>query len=540
MTSKNMPSIFEETLVMQHQQDSHHRFTLDWGLLIVFLFGSFMVRIINLNYNTLFLDEAINTVIGEDLLHGIYSHNAVSYLFGSYLYPVVSGMINKIGGVTALRFTSTIMMCLTAVFVFFTTRKLFGQKAGLFSVMLFSFSGNILNLGQLAVYDSLALPFLAASLFLLVMATSSEEHQRRLLLAASACAILATLSKYIGLLYLPALFITAMVLFWLKGTPLRQGLFTLFIYFVLPIVQVLGLYAAFYRRELIQVFQEQSWFSLAPRWLILKIIGQEIGFIMLLALAGLVLLMLAFTHNRNHNSQLLFWSERSRFNWHKLPQAYRILFFALFLLLICTWLAAPLQHWLTTNNRSLWKNCTYSLIFLSPLAGYCVATIVESLRSRNLAINVIGIVFLCAGTFYFANKALDSNWSFHQSWPNIEREVAYLREAGLDENSRVLAEGMDIYEYYFASEIDNRQIWHNFWYMEYGGVYGQEGALAAIRDGALDFIIIDDYYFPGIRARITPILAEAGYVLGWQEEQKLRTGETILLQVFIPSDGGSQ
>lgn len=115
-----------------------------------------------------------------------------------------------------------------------------------------------------------------------------------------------------------------------------------------------------------------------------------------------------------------------------------------------------------------------------------------------------------------------------------------IREASLNENSRILAEGMDVYEYYFASEKANGQVWNNFWYMEYGGVSGQEGALAAIRDGALDFIILDDYYFPGIRERVNPILAEAGYVLGWQEEQRLRTGETILLQVFIPGDGGAQ
>ena len=154
--------------------------------------------------------------------------------------------------------------------------------------------------------------------------------------------------------------------------------------------------------------------------------------------------------------------------------------------------------------------------------------------------NLIGILFLCTGIFYFANKALDSNWSFHQSWPNIGGVVTYLRETGLNENSRVLAEGMDIYEYYFASEIDNHQVWNNFWYMEYGGVSGQEGALAAIRNRALDFIIVDDYYFPGIRERTRPLLAKAGYIVGWQEIQKLRTGETILLQVFIPSDGESQ
>jgi 4-amino-4-deoxy-L-arabinose transferase-like glycosyltransferase len=540
MRSNYTSSFFKEALARQYQQDSSYRFTLETGLFIALLFGSFMVRIIDLNYNTLFLDEAINTVVGEDFLQGTNNRNALTFHFGSYLYPAVSAMINKTGGgVTAMRLASAALMCLTAVFVYFTTRNLFGRKAGLFSMMLFSFNGNILNLGQLAVYDSLALPFLAASLFLLVTATTSGDQQRRLLLASSVCAILAVLSKYIGLIHLPALFLTTLMLFWLKGTPLRQILYSLFIYFVLPIVLALGLYATLFWRELIQVFQEQG-FSLAPRWLILKNIGQEIGFILLPALAGLALLVSATFHNQNHNSQPPFWSEQSRLNCHASLRAYRILFFVFFLLLLCSWLAAPLQHWLTANSRSLWKNCAYSLIFLSPLAGYCVAAILESFRSRNLAVNITGMVFICLGIYYFANKALDSNWLFHQSWPNTERVVTYLRNSGLDENSRVLAEGTDIYEYYFSSEINNPQVWNNFWYMEYGGISGQEGALAAIRDHALDFIIIDDYYFPGIRERINPLLAEAGYVVGWQEEQKLRAGDTILLQVFIPGDGGSQ
>jgi len=146
-------------------------------------------------------------------------------------------------------------------------------------------------------------------------------------------------------------------------------------------------------------------------------------------------------------------------------------------------------------------------------------------------------LFLCASLLYFTDKSLDSNWSFHQSWPNTQGVMNYLQDSGLNEKSRILAEGMDIYEYYFAFGVDDRAVWNSFWYMEYGGASGQEGALNAIRDRALDFIIIDDYYFPGIRERVAPLLAEAGYVVGWQEEQELRTGEKILLQVFIPGTG---
>jgi hypothetical protein len=528
VTSKNNSSIFQETLALQHLQDSPRQFTLEIGLFIAILFGSFMLMVNDLSYNTLFLDEAINAVIGKEFLLGDYSRNAMTFHFGSYLYPALSTIMNKIGGITAMRLTSTGMMCLAAIFVYLTARNIFGYKAGLISLLLFSFSGNILDLGQLAVYDSLALPFLAASLFLLVSASTSEYHQRRLLLVSSACAILATLSKYIGLIYLPALFMTALILFWLKGTPLQRALSVLFFNFVLPVLFVLSLYSAYYWHELIQVFQEQG-YSLAHRWLILIIIGQNIGFVLLLALAGFVLIIIATKQNQSHDSLLLFWSEGSRNERQSFPRIFRIILPILLLLLFCTWLAAPLEQWLTANGRSLWKNCAYSLIFLTPIAGYCLTTTIDYIRSRKLVINLIGLLFFCVSVIYFANNALDANWSFHGSWPNVDGALTYLRNAGLDENSSILAEGMDIYEYYLTSGKDNTKAWNNFSSMDYDAI------LAALHNHAFDFIIIDDYYSPGIRERMNPVLAESGYAVSWQEAQKLRSGDTILLQVFIPN-----
>jgi len=311
-------------------------------------------------------------------------------------------------------------------------------------------------------------------------------------------------------------------------------------YFVLPIMLVLGLYAALNWHELLQVFQEQG-FSLAPRWLIIKIVFQEIGFVFMLALAGLVLLAGAVALGRSQNTQAFFGKEGSQVNWQALPYAYRPVLVLLLVVLLFAWLASPLQHWLTANNRSLWKNVTYSLIFLAPLAGYGVSTIIEYIRSRSLTIvKVTGMLIMCLGAYYFVDGALDSNWLFQQSWPNTQGAITYLRENGLDENSRVLAEEMDVYQYYLESASGNGQVWNNFWYMDYEGHSGPEGAIAAIRDQAVDFVVIDDYYIPGIRERLNPVLLEAGYVVGWQEVQRLRSGDTILVQVFVPSEGGGK
>lgn len=533
MSQTKTSSVFAENLAEQQQQDGFHKFTLEFGIILVLLFGSFMVMVNDLKYNTLFLDEAINVVVGDDFLTGDFSRNALTFHFGSYLYPALSAVVNKLGGVTAMRLVSAIMMCMASAFVYFTAKMLFGRKAGLVGGMLFAFNGNILNLGQLAVYDVLAIPFMAASLYFLVLAATSNSNQKRLLLTASSFAVLATLSKYIGLLYLPALFLTALALYFLKGATVREAAIKLSLYFVFPVILVLGWYAAGNWSELTQVFREQG-FSPAPRWLIIRIIGQEIGFIMVLALTGLVLLAYVVVIGRREDTQALFGRDGSQVHWPVVSHGYRALFFILLFLLICAWLVSPLQHLLTANNRSLWKNCAYSLIFLSPLAGYFVSSAIGFFRFHSVSlVKVAGMLIMCLGVYYFVDDALDTNWTFHQSWPNTEGVMTYLRENGLNENSRVLAEEMDVYEYYFAPEINDSRVWNNFWNMEYDGLSGQEGALAAISDHALNFVIINDYYFPGIREHATPVLVEAGYIVGWQETQILRTGDTIWLQVFI-------
>jgi len=152
----------------------------------------------------------------------------------------------------------------------------------------------------------------------------------------------------------------------------------------------------------------------------------------------------------------------------------------------------------------------------------------------------MSVLIICTGVYYFADRALDSNSTFHRSWPNTAGVIRYLQDNGLDKNSRVLAEEMDVYQYYFEPALGNHQIWNSFWNMEHRGISGQAGALAAIRDRAVDFVIIDDYYIPGIRERLKPILLDAGYVVGWQEVQNLRSGAVILVQVFVPGDGESR
>jgi 4-amino-4-deoxy-L-arabinose transferase-like glycosyltransferase len=145
--------IFAQMRQEQQEQESQFEITLESGLFLFLALIIFLIRAYNVNYNTLFLDEAINAVIGEDLLAGVYDRGAMAFHFGSYLYPALAATVDQIGGVTALRIASALTSTIAAVFIYLSTRPIFGRNSALFAMLLFGFSGAAVNMGQLAVLD---------------------------------------------------------------------------------------------------------------------------------------------------------------------------------------------------------------------------------------------------------------------------------------------------------------------------------------------------------------------------------------------------
>jgi len=150
-------------------------FGLQQGLFLALLGIIVLVRLTHITYNTLFVDEAIYATVGQDVLQGVFKQNATTFMFGSYLYPTVAAIASDIGGVVGLRGLSALLSTVTAVFVYLTTLRLFGKQAALWAMAIFGLTGISISLGQLAVYDSLAAPLVAASLYCLVMGPWSRS-----------------------------------------------------------------------------------------------------------------------------------------------------------------------------------------------------------------------------------------------------------------------------------------------------------------------------------------------------------------------------
>jgi hypothetical protein len=538
-------SIFAEQKHQQDRQDETSiQITFEHILFVVALGAILLVRLSNLHYNTLFLDEAINGVIGEDYLARVFDRGAMSFHFGSYLYPAVSGTLTALGGVMALRVGAAVTTTAASIFIYLTTRQIFEERAALFAMILFGLSGASISLGQLAVYDTLAVPFLALSLYLIVRAAWETEQQPYYLLGSSAAMVGAALSKYIGLIYIPAIAGTGFVFFLLRGRTFRHTIKEMLLYWLWPAGIVLASYGLFHFRDLIQVATGQG-YTAAPAVEIIAVILQEIAPVAALAMAGVCLILLYLLGLPMAVPPALALDQQ------RLSRKRKIVLRGGMMVILCglvvLYLAGPLYHVLGGNIRSLWKNVLYSLIFLAPLGGHFLAWLIrQGEKVKEPAARFVGLLTLSALMVLFVNHSLSLHEAHRMGWPNVENVITYLQQAGLDENSRVVAEAMDVFEYYFDFGTDDRLIWSSLWYAYYEEpadvgeepklIKGPEAVELGIRNRYYDFVILDDYYAPGSRQTLTPVLTEAGYEVTFSEEQTMPDGSTVLLQVFEPGD----
>src|SRR5258708_27684241 len=186
--------------------DIQIRVSLEYFLFTFLVSVIFLVRVVNLTYNTLFLDEAIYANVRHDISMGIFTRGLLSWGAGSYLYPIMAGFADKFRGVVGIRLLSAVMTTIGAVFIYLAARQMFGKHAGLWAMLIFGVTGVSINLGQFGVYDLPSVMFLPATLYCLVTAAQLRGRKETIyLLAACGCFTVAVLGKYIGFLYLPAL-----------------------------------------------------------------------------------------------------------------------------------------------------------------------------------------------------------------------------------------------------------------------------------------------------------------------------------------------
>jgi 4-amino-4-deoxy-L-arabinose transferase-like glycosyltransferase len=469
------------------------------------------------------VDEAIYATVGKEALAGHDLQAATSWIFGSSFYPMAAALSSRVAGVVGLRGLSAILSTVAALFMFLAAWRLFNIKSALWALFIFGITGSSINIGQFATYDVMALPFLAITLYCIVSAavTDDEQHETTYLLVGGLMFSLSFLAKYIALIYLPTFMVIGVALFIRERKPVRP----LFDRFLIVAAVIIGAYIFFFLSDLIQVLSGKTATQIIDRLIILRLIVEENGLAFVLAAVGAGFAAWALM---SHTTTV---TGRTKF----------LVPVVVFIVLVST-MALPLYHLVSSNVRALEKHCVYALIFVAPLAGYGVASLInKAQQAHHERIKMIGSVVTIATLVWFTNYSLDRNWGFQNSWPNVSHVIDYLREKGVNQHSLILAAGANVYEYYFDFDIwSSRSVWYSTWYMSYKGATGVDAMKKAIADHAVNYVVLDDYYTPEMNPVLEPVLQAAGYRQDWQENLESGSGDTIRVRVFVPPTEGGQ
>ena len=162
--------------------------------------------------NTIYEDEAIYVDAGHDILSHWLTGSALSDDYGTYfsgvpeVYPVLSALLDDVGGLWAVRAFSLLCMVLATLCVRSIGRQLWGARAGGFAAVAFVLTGPVMFLGRFATFDAVTVATLAAGLYLLVV--------RRGWAAAAFSGVvlaLAPLLKYTGAVFIPVVLVVALL-----------------------------------------------------------------------------------------------------------------------------------------------------------------------------------------------------------------------------------------------------------------------------------------------------------------------------------------
>jgi 4-amino-4-deoxy-L-arabinose transferase-like glycosyltransferase len=438
------------------------------ALLLAILFVAAVLRFHHLDYATAFVDEASFVQVGravlERPLETPYSE-PLKFMFGWYLWPVLSAVGDQIGGIAGVRAVTAVLGTITVLAVYLFARRLFGAEVGLAAAGLFAVLGPSVHVSRFGSYDAAALCFLSVGLWL--YARAWHEERLGIWLLAGLSLFLAFLAKYFVALYFPLLVIVS----------LRKGKKVLF-GFSLPLaVLCAGFLAVFWNDMAALIAFGQRHVELtAPReqlWGIYVANRLEFWVLLLLGLcAGL----------------------RAAPGRWTVP---------------LLWLGAAVmvgfQAW-SRADYNTWKHVNYSLLYVVPLAVAGVWRLSRWLRLRARGYAFAAAVAALGVALGWNGKAWRPDEFYF--WPDV-RPILTVLEPRLTPQARVLADDLVFQFYYFEKSLRATQTTSPYFF-RYGGQTGGAAYAAAVKDGLFDFIVFDGWAAPKsreLRAVVRPALS---------------------------------
>lgn len=429
------------------------RLAMAWPLLLILVLQSIASLTL---HNTAYQDEALYVYSGRQLFTFLLGGPApaesyVNAFSGSaYIYPMLAGAIDAIGGLGAVRFFSLFWMLCATSSVYALTRLVFNRSSALLSATLFAVQGSVLFLGYYATYDAMCLAFVAISAVLALRAGAAQRPWWAV--AIGPMLGLVVLTKYVGLMFVPSLLAllvwqTYMRWGW-RQTVLRSGLAlsTLLVGAGVELWLVGPELAFGILSENINRFilSPDSRLHLARR---------------VFALGGVLLSLGAIGVARSGRRHVVL--SLILFGSALLPVAY---------------------HIYEAEYVSLHKHVAMGFVFAAPLAGYALSQLGERRRLVSL---VFCLIVLSMGG--------EAAHKLYDEWPNTTALMQTLRKQELPSHAHVLSEPMYESRYYLQDKVDWQ--WTSLWSFGYtdpagNKLEGTDAYKAAIAAGYFDMVVL--------------------------------------------------
>lgn len=435
------------------------------GIFGVLLASTLLVRLLNLNYNSPFADEAIYVVIGRLGLfqNDWVTYNPASWLAGlPYLYPSIAALTYVIGGITASRLFNILLNVLLVAVVFKLTTRLFTGKseeqklfAGAIAALIAGGASVGIWVSRLATYDMPSFFFFLVSLYFLLKAEDKTETHGRNYFYSGFFLFLATMTKIIIGAYVPFVFAYA----WLKAKslPKKNRRFWL-IYFLMPLLIGFGLYALTQTSFLLSYAGTSAAREKETFTALLSALWQHTKYVIPFFILGSVGMLLKKDFKK--------WAA----------------FTGLSLIVL-------LPHFLTQRALPTMEKQTYlTIALLAPVIGIGITYLFSYVKFAAARL-IFGLVVLFSlGGYWYANY--QEVLPYNVYWQDIRPYSDGVR-AHVAKDDKILSESgmpfiLDAYDYIYPHNVTTYD------YISYRGRGGYDAYAEAVKDGYFDVIQLSD------------------------------------------------
>lgn len=415
----------------------------------ILLYG-LLITVLNLNYNSIYMDEAIPILIGRQLLEGA-ACTGCPYMTGSVLIqPVFMAIGDYLGGLYGARIMNTLIGLGLTIIIYLTARLMFNKKLGIIAAFLFICSGQTLYLMKLATYDMIAAFFLGFAFLMIVVSEKAEtEDLRRIALFEGAFILfIAAITKYLIPCFIPFLLLYVLI---------KHGVRRTFVFYLLPLTALLVLFYFFA--------------PFAPK---AEVLGQV-------------------KNARNITNLPLATLADWAFRWVSL--AYLLAIFGVFhereskatMALIVLSTPIIIVHLATQTEQSVNKNMIYALVFLAPAGAIGVDHICNlfSMKSDNRTVRAF---FTIAVLMIFWAYGLNNLRWLEKQYPDVSPIIEFFDENGYD-GMTVAMNGWDgiAFTYTFAAKFPEARFPH------ISQVTGTDNPGHSFRE-KVDFVVCEEFY----------------------------------------------